>query len=207
MSKFELNPMFLRMNQSLGNIVIYERNGKMYTRVKGKRTAAPSPAQIEVNETFSRLSSDWTSAGTLMNSSWYRYGEKKKINGYNLYMKTNFKNEREGKAIELIKPLGEITSPVVSSAPRESGEIICTYTIPPEESGRFIHFFVKKRIEGISSGVIKRHSPENTFSNSYIIRNLEPGSEYIIYSALTDKAYKDSTEFSASVFLESSAGI
>ncbi len=207
MSKFDLNPMFLRMNQSLGDIVIYERNGQMYTRVKGKKTAIPSVAQTEVNQTFARLSSDWSSAGTLMNQSWYKSGEKKKLNGYNLYMKANFSNEREGKALELFKPVGEIMSPVISCTPGASGEILCSYTIPAEETGRFIHFFVKMRSEGISSGVIKRYSPDDTSLSGYSIKNLEPGSEYMIYSILTDKPYKDAAEVSASVAVISSAGI
>jgi len=80
-----------------------------------------------------------------MNSSWYKYAEKKKADGYSLYMKENFKNEREGKPVELFKPIGEITPPIISAAPGAPGEILCTYFIHPKESGKHIHFYVKKK--------------------------------------------------------------
>jgi len=206
MAEFELNPMFLRMSKSMGDIVIYERNGKMYTRVKGKKTAALTAPQMEVNATFARLSSDWSSAGTLMNSSWYKYGIKKKTNGYNLYIKANFKNEREGKAVELIKPMGEIMPPVISAAPGDSGQIVCTYTIPVEETGRYIHFYAKKINEGISEGVFKRYSPESSASSPQTLSNLEPGAEYFIYASLTDNQHQDATEVSPSVSVIAIAG-
>ena len=207
MSVLELNPMFLRMNKSLGEIVIYERDGKMFARVKGKKTAPPTAAQMEVNATFSRLSSDWTSAGILMNSSWHKQGDKKKTNGFNLYMKTNFKNEREGKSIELFKPTGEIAPPVFSAAPGASGEIICTYTIPAESAGKHIHFYAKKRNGGLSEGQFKRFSSASEESNTFTLPNLEPGAEYYIYAALTDNEYNEATQVSASVSVIAAAGV
>lgn len=207
MSDLELNPMFHRMHKSLGNIVIYERDGKLYTRVKPKKTAPLTPAQLEVNMTFSRLSSDWKSGGTLMKSSWYKTGEKKRLNGFSQYMKANFKNEREGKPVDLFRPQGDILPPVISAVPGSGGEIVCTYTIPAEETGRHIHFYAKKRSGGISEGMLKRFSPDTSASNSFTMSNFEPGSEYFIYAALTDNAYDEATEVSPSVSLIASAGV
>ena len=201
MSQFDLNPMFLRMKKSLGDIVIYERNGQLFTRVKGKKTSAPTDAQKDVHAAFARLSSDWSSAGSLMNSSWYSHGERKKINGYNLYMKSNFKNEREGKAVELFKPMGEIMPPVINAVPGSAGQIVINYTIP--EAGRFIHFFVKKR--GEQESMLKRYSPEGE-GQSFTVSNLEPAAEYFIYAALTDRTYSEATQVSASVAAVSVAG-
>jgi len=206
MSTLELNPMFLRMNKGIGNMIIYERNGKLFARTKGKKTAPPSEAQKEVNATFARLSSDWKSAGSLMNSSWQKHGVKKKSNGFNMYMKANFKREREGNAVELFKPVGEIRPPAVSAVPGGSGEIICTCTIPAGETGRHIHFYAKKKIDGISEGVFKRFSPENNADGKYTLSNFDPGSEYFIYAALTDNIYQDATQVSASACTISMAG-
>ncbi|HPS88320.1 MAG TPA: fibronectin type III domain-containing protein [Spirochaetota bacterium] len=207
MSDLELNPMFRSMRKSLGDIVIYERDGKLYTRVKPKKTAAQTPAQLEVTNTFSRLSSDWKSAGTLMKSSWHRPGDKKSRRGMQLYLKTNFKNEREGKAVELFRSEGEILPPVITAAPGGSGEILCTYTVPAEEAGRHIHFYVKKRTEGISDGKIRRFSPGENGSNPFTMSGFEPGGEYFIYAALADNTHDEAKLVSAAVSVISSAGM
>ncbi|HPS57999.1 MAG TPA: fibronectin type III domain-containing protein [Spirochaetota bacterium] len=206
MSQFDLNPMFHRMKNSLGNVVIYERDGQLYTRVKPKKKTGSTGAQKEIHTAFASLSSDWSSAGTLMNSSWYKHGEKKKQHAYNLYMKTNFKKAREQKAIELFKPMGEIMSPAVTAAPGAAGEIVCTYTIPEAEAGRFIHFFVKRKSDGEDENIMKRYSPAGTDSSTHTITNLEPGAEYFIYAALTDMDYKEATMVSASVAVTALAG-
>ena len=39
MSQIKLNPMFLSASKSLGGIVFYKRNWKIFTRVKGTKTA------------------------------------------------------------------------------------------------------------------------------------------------------------------------
>jgi len=207
MSDLELNPMFHRMRKSLGNIVIYERDGKLYTRVKPKKTAAQTPAQLEVTNTFSRLSADWKSAGTLMKSTWYRTGDKKSRSGMPLYLKTNFKNEREGKAVELFRTGGEILPPVITAAPGGSGEIVCTYTVPAEETGRQIHFYTKKRVEGISEGKMRRFSPGESGSNPYTMSGFEPGGEYFIYAALADGTHDEAELVSAAASVISAAGI
>jgi hypothetical protein len=207
MSEFELNPMFLRMSRSLGDIVIYKRDGKLFTRVKGKKTAPLTPAQQEVTRTFSRLASDWASAGKGMHSSWYTRGELKKSSGFNLYMKINFKNEREGKPVALFRSKGGIMPPLISAAPGAAGEIVCTYAIPPEEEGRHIHFYAKKKNNGISDGILKRFSPECGAAGTCTLPGLEPGGEYYIYSALTDTIIDEATQFSASVSVISAAGM
>lgn len=206
MSQFDLNPMFHRMKNSLGNVVIYERDGQLFTRVKPKKKSGATAGQKEIHTTFASLSSDWSSAGTLMNSSWYTHAEKKKQHAYNLYMKTNFKKAREQKAIELFKPLGEIMSPAISAAPGAAGEIVCTYTIPETENGRFIHFFTKRKNDGDGENIIKRYSVAGTGSSAHTITNLEPGSEYFIYAVLTDQNYTEATMVSASVAVTAFAG-
>jgi hypothetical protein len=207
MSDLELNPMFHRMNKSLGNIVIYERDGKLYTRMKPKKSAGQSPAQLEVTNTFSRLSSDWKSAGTLMKSTWYRPGEKRNRGGMKLYIKANFRNEREGKPVELFMSEGDILPPVISAAPGGSGEIVCTYTIPAEESGRHIHFYAKKRIEGISDGKMKRFSPGAGSSSPFTMTGFEPGGEYFIYAALADNVHDEAEQVSAAASVVAAAGM
>lgn len=207
MSDLELNPMFHRMGKSLGNIVIYERDGKLYTRVKPKKTAAKTPAQLEVTDTFTRLSSDWKSAGTLMKSTWYRPGEKKIRGGMKLYLKANFKNERDGRPVELFRSDGDIQPPVITAAPGGSGEIVCTYTIPAEETGRHIHFYAKKRVEGISDGKFKRFSPGENGSNPFTMSGFEPGGEYFLYAALADGTHDEAELVSAAASVIAAAGM
>ncbi len=204
MSEIELNPMFLRMRKGLGDVVFFERDGRLYTRVKGRKNSQPSAAQLEVQAAFARLTSDWSSAGTLMNNSWYRYGEKKKLNGYNLFIKQNFKNERERRLIELFRPLGEIMSPSISAAPGAAGEIVCTFTIPATEAGRFIHFFAKKT--GDNEATMKRFSPGSGAASPYTISGLDAGADYFVYAVLTDKDYREATEVSSSVGVPAKAG-
>lgn len=207
MSQFELNPMFLRMRKSIGDMVIYERDGQLYTRVKGRKTGRNSPAQIAVNEAFARLSSDWSTAGPLMNSGWYILGDRKKLNGYNLFMKMNFKNEREGRPIDLFQPMNGMPSPVISASPGSAGEIELSCVMPEGSTGRFMNFFFKKRVNGVSDGLIKRYSPDAPGAQVYRLSGLEPGAEYFVYAVLTDAAYNVAKDVSASAGLTATAGV
>ncbi len=206
MSEFELNPMFLRMNRSLGDIVIYERDGKLYTRVKGKRKAAPSPAQLEIQETFARLCSDWSETGEIMRSSWYSYGEKKNMNGYNIYMKENFSKEKSGEPIRLFRQIGDTEPPEFTASGSGTGEIDCEFTIPANASTRHLHFFVKGKKDNVSEGEIRRYSAGKGAASPFKLTGLDSGGEYFIYAVLTDAEYTASKEVSASNAIMAQAG-
>jgi len=206
MSSFDLNPMFLRMRKSLGNIVIYQRNGKYFTRVKPRKSEVTTEAQAEVHNTFSRLADCWSESGSIIRSSWLNWGESRKINGYNGFMQVNFAKERVGEPLELAKQLGEIEPPVISAVPGGPGEIVCTFSISPSESGRYIHFFLKQKVSGISSGHLRRISAGADAVSPFTINGLTHGSEYFLYTVLTDSEFKTSTEVSASAGITVIAG-
>jgi hypothetical protein len=203
MSEVKLNPMFLSMRKSLGDIVIYERNGKLLTRVKGKTSEVKSPAQVEVQAAFTRLADYWSELGDVIQLSWYSWGKKKKLSGYNAFIKENFSKERTGEPIELGKQLGEIEPPVISAVPGSTGEVLCTFSISPADSGSYIHFFIKQK----DAGEISRFSAGTGAVSPYAISGLVPGSEYFLYVVLTDGEFKASTEVSLSQGITVSAGV
>lgn len=206
MSEIELNPMFLRMRKSMGGIVIYEKNGKLMARVKGRRKTPPTEAQAEVSSAFSRVASYWEPMQGILQLSWFSSGNKKKMNGYNLFIRENFSKERDGEPITLAKSFGDIDKPVISAAPGGSGEIVVSYSISPSETGMKLHLFIKKRTDGLSSGDLIRYSVNRESVSPYTISKLEPGSEYFIYAVLTDWDYSASTQVSASAGITAQAG-
>ena len=205
MSEFELNPMFLRMRRSLGDIVIYEREGQLYTRIKGKRGRTPSDAQRVVHGTFQRLTSDWSAVNGIMHTAWYASGEARRINGYNLFIKENFASERAGRPIELFRAVGDTDAPQILGAPAGSGEINISWTLPAS-GDRSLHLFVKKQTAGISDGVIRRISIASGAASPYLLSGLEPGSGYYVYAVLTDGEYAASQRVSASTGIVVTAG-
>lgn len=207
MSSFELNPMFLRMSKSLGDIVIYQRGGKYFTRVKPRKSGVKTAVQSEVNDTFARLAVCWNESGDIIRNSWLRWGDERNINGYNGFIQANFAKERAGEPLELAKQLGDIEPPVISAAPGGTGEVICTFSISPADSGRYIHFFIKQSVPGVAGGSLRRISAGYGAVSPHVINGLVPGSGYFLYTVLTDSEFKTSTEVSASAGVIVTAGI
>jgi hypothetical protein len=207
MSDIELNPMFLRIRRSIGNIVIYQRDGKYFTRVKPQKSGLKSAAQSEVTDALTRLANCWSAAGAIMRISWLTWGDSRKINGYRGFVKINFAKEKAGEPIELTKQLGEIEPPVLTATAGGAGEIVCTFSISPADSGRHINFFIVRRLSGKSYGEIRRISGGSEPVSPFTISGLAPGSEYFLYAVLTDSEFKTATEVSASAGVIVTAGV
>lgn len=207
MSELEMNPLFLGMRKSVGGFVLYNRKGKTIVRLKGKKTKSPSEAQLEINNTFSRLTSFWEPMQGILQNSWYAAGIKKDMNGYNLFVKENFGKERNGFPIVLAKNFGDIDPPVISALPGNAGEISVSYQVTPAETDRQIHLFLKRKLDGLSNGDLTRYSVNRDDNSPFTVSGLEPDGEYYIYAVLTDWEYKTATQVSASVCVVAKAGV
>ena len=206
MADVKLNPVFEAFRKQIGNLVFFELNGKTHVRRKGIIRNPKSPEQVEVRSSLSELVTDWSSLNGMMHTGWQLWAAKKKMKGNNAYVSENFEKQRNSEPVELFKPVGSITLNAFTAAPGAAGEITCTFEITGGSTGRFIHFFTKRRDTGMQREGFAMHSSAESPVSPFTITGLVQGAEYYVYAAVTDSAYDTAKEVSASIGVISAAG-
>ena len=205
MADIDLNPIFEGISKKLGNLVFVNRYGDIYVKRNGKRKEPISPAQLAVQKAFGELAHNWFGMNGIMHAAWESRSKKKKVRGYNLFMKANFKKQYSGEPLDLFISMGQDPLTGLQAAPGTSpGEITCTFNTV--NSGRHVSFFTQKKEEGTWSGRIIRHDGGANTASPFTLSGLETGGEYLVYAVVTDTVYDQATTVSGSVHAVAAAG-
>jgi len=191
MANFKLSPAFESVSKKLGNMVFYNLEGDTFARkTPGKRNKT-TPAQDEVNSSFTQMSSNWKYLEGIIQFSWNMHAKKKKrLTGYSAFIGANVNRQRNGEPMELSRPMGEMgLASFSANSGSASGEIICEFVKNAQDSGKYVTFFHQKKENNSASGeIVRRETPEGALS-PFTLAGCEPGSEYFVYAVITDKAY------------------
>ncbi len=198
MSEVELNPTFDGFRKKLGRIVYVNIDGDTFARRYRKPKNPNTPAQIEVRESFKKLSEDWKMMDGVLKQSWSEIAKRKKrVKGYNAFIGANSTRQRAGEFLVLCPALGiQDTLPFTPSPGPNPGEISLTFT--PANGGRHLTVFSQIKEEGRASGPLTRHDAGADAPSPYLVTGLESGREYHLYAVLTDAPYETAARVSAS---------
>jgi len=201
MAQWELSPAFMKVRRRLGNMVFYELKGEIHARKRPSKREKDSPAQAEVISTFKKLIGDWRCLDSVIQESWRAAArsQPRHGSGYTLFMGTNLSHRRRGEPLELSKTLGQ--SPLLYFRARlghAPGEIRCEFAFADPPAGRHLSFYIQKREDGFASGELARIEAGMETASPFTLSGLEPGGEYFIYAAVTEKAYSESLMVSSS---------
>ncbi len=207
MAKVKFNPIFRSIRNSVGDLVLTEYDGAHFLRMKGENTSN-TPDQEDQRNAMKQIGKDWKQLKGVIQEAWKKAAKerkKKRMNGYTTFMGDNLNLQREGKPLELcpeseIEPLKKLTAEP-GAAP---GEITVAFT--PAPGAMHLTFFTQAIVEeNLAGGKMLRHDAGANAASPFTLTGLEPGKDYFIYAILTDAAYADAKELSASVSAQSPA--
>ena len=198
MSDVNLNPIIEGLSKRFGNVVFVQMNGKTYMRRIGKYHERNSEAQVAIRHTFTRCSEIWKSMPGILPEAWKVFSKNKGGRaGFGAFMHENFSRIRSGEPLVLCRGLGEIILETMTAETGASGEIRVSVG-PAPSATQCVSVFTQKRTNGISEGVLVRHEFSAGGGTGLSVTGLESGAEYYAYAVVTEGAYIQSTEVSAS---------
>ncbi len=206
MARVKLNPIFMSIRDKIGGLVLNEIEGDIFLKMKGENDSN-TPEQEEVRNAMIQMGKDWKQLRGVIQEAWIlaaKEGKKKRMKGYATFVSANSTLQREGKPLELcpemeIEPLEKITAEP-GAAP---GEITVAFT--PAPNAKHVTFFTQAVEEGIAGGKIRRFDAGANTASPFTLTGLEAGKTHFIYAVLTDAAYVEATEISASVSAQGTA--
>lgn len=206
MGKVRTNAAIKGFSNNIDGFVYYERDGRAMVRPYRKPSDPKTVKQRRVRAAFLAISETWKQVDGILRESWRLEGRKTKISGFNAFLGKNANLQRAGEPLKLCTGSNG-TAPVadLAAAPgANAGEIQVSFT--PVNGGHHLSVFTQKKETDMARGPLARHDAGENAASPYTVRGLEPGQTYHVYAVVTDAAYADATEVSASAAAESATG-
>ena len=206
MGKVRTNAAIKGFSNNIDGFVYYERDGKTYVRPYRKPANPRTVKQQKVRDAFLALSSTWKHVDGIVRESWRSIGRKTKISGFNSFLGKNANLQRNGEPLALCMG-NNGTAPLAGFAAQPGanpGEIQVSFT--PVNGDHHLAFFAQKKEAETAGGPLTRHDAGAQPASPFTVSGLEPGKTYHVYAVVTDAAYAEATEVSASAAAESATG-
>ncbi len=128
MADVKLNPVFEGMSRKIGDLVFVRQNGRTFVKRLGEWNGEATGAQKLVRDAFARMAGAWKLLSEAARLKWDSAARKGAMSGYNLFMKTNMKSLKDGRALTLLPAGDSGEGQAFTASAGATGEIICTLT-------------------------------------------------------------------------------
>ncbi len=170
-----------KLPKSTDDLVYYKWKGTTCVKTRTDHHVNPNTeAQQAVRLIFGYIIAIWKKLDDDVHASWNAFAKNKQFTGYNAFMGTNMKLEKEGQLLELTKDMGELPLSRLLATPGGTGEIICSFETESFRSGCSVVFYTLRKRVSEEPVEVKRYC---TFCNvsPFTLSGLDTGIVYHIY--------------------------
>lgn len=194
MGKVRLDPMFMDLNNRVGNFVHSKWKGQQVVRAYNPDRRESTAAQIEVQEAFKITAGVWRNLPEVVKMSWKPYTVGKPLTELNLFIKENANRQRLGAPYLLTKGNGirKLNGLIVDASIPEL--ITIDFDMPGDTDN--ISIIIQKITEGAGTAELIIKPDVYTGTKPVQITGLVSGDEYFLYCFATDDVFNDAVEIS-----------
>ncbi len=153
------------------------QNGRTFVKRLGEWNGEATGAQKLVREAFARMAGTWKLLSEAARLKWDSAARKGAMSGYNLFMKTNMKSLKDGRALTLLPAGDSGEGPAFTASTGATGEMICTLTEPLPQKAPELTLY----LQPAEDGAVEKRLWEAAAGITMRVTGLIPGTVYYLH--------------------------